>query len=61
VVPFCLISYSKEEVAPTLKSREQGEGAEIIERGQQEEGSTSKATPEHKKEWRPKQVIPAYN
>jgi hypothetical protein len=33
----------------TLKSIEQREGAETIELGQQEEGSTSKATPEHQK------------
>jgi hypothetical protein len=49
VVPSWLISYSKEEVAATLKSREQRKGAETIEGGQQEEGSTSKATPEHQK------------
>jgi hypothetical protein len=42
-----LISYSKEEVAATSKSREQREVVETIEGGQQE-GSTSKATPEHK-------------
>jgi hypothetical protein len=33
----------------TLKSREQREGDETIEGGQQEEGSTSKATLEHQK------------
>jgi hypothetical protein len=33
----------------TSKSREQREGAKTIEGGQQKEGSTSKATPEHKK------------
>jgi hypothetical protein len=49
VVPSWLISYSKEEVAATLKSREQREGAETVEGGQQEEGSTSKATLEHQK------------
>jgi hypothetical protein len=32
-----------------LKSREQREGAETIEGGQQEEGSTSKATSVHQK------------
>jgi hypothetical protein len=32
-----------------LKSREQREGVEIIEGGQQEEGRTSKTTPEHQK------------
>jgi hypothetical protein len=56
-----LISSSKEGVAATLKSREQREGAETIEGGQQEEGSTNKATPGIKIEWRPKQVIPASN
>jgi hypothetical protein len=49
VVPSWLISYSKEEVAATSKSREQREGSETIEGGQQEEGSTSKATPKHQK------------
>jgi hypothetical protein len=49
VVPSWFISYSKEEVAVTSKSREQREGAKTIEGGQQEEGSTSKATPEHQK------------
>jgi hypothetical protein len=39
----------REEVAATLKSREQREGAETIERGQQEEGSTSKANPDYQK------------
>jgi hypothetical protein len=34
---------------------------ESIEGGQQEEGSTSRATPEHKKELRPKQVILTFN
>jgi hypothetical protein len=33
----------------TSKSREQRDGAETIERGQQEEGSTTKATPKHQK------------
>jgi hypothetical protein len=47
-MPSWLISYSKEEVAVTSKSREQREGAKTIEGGQQE-GSTSKATPEHQK------------
>jgi hypothetical protein len=47
VVPSWLISYSKEEVAATSKLREQREGAETIEGGQQEEESTSKATPEY--------------
>jgi hypothetical protein len=32
-MPSWLISYSKEEVAATLKSREQREGAETIEGG----------------------------
>jgi hypothetical protein len=36
-------------VAMTLKSRGQREGAKTIEGGQQEEGSTSKATPNHQK------------
>jgi hypothetical protein len=49
VVPSWLISYSKEEVVATLNSREQREGAKTIEGGQQEEESTSKATPEHHK------------
>jgi hypothetical protein len=49
VVPSWPISYSKEEVAATSKSREQREGAETIEGGHQEEGSISKATPEHQK------------
>jgi hypothetical protein len=48
-------------VATILKSREQREGAETIQGDQQEERSTSKATPEHKKEWRSKQAIPASN
>jgi hypothetical protein len=48
-VPSWLISYSKEEVAATSKLREQREGAETIEGVQQEEGSTSKATPEYQK------------
>jgi hypothetical protein len=47
MVPSWLVSYSKEEVAATLKSREQIEGAETIDGGQQEEGSTGKATHEH--------------
>jgi hypothetical protein len=34
-MPSWLISYSKEEVAATSKSREQREGAETIEGGQQ--------------------------
>jgi hypothetical protein len=46
-VPSWLISYSKEEVVATSKSREQREGAETIGGGQQEEKSTSKAIPEH--------------
>jgi hypothetical protein len=46
-VPYWLISYSKEEVAATSKSREQREGVETIEGGQQKEESTSKATHEH--------------
>jgi hypothetical protein len=49
VVPSWLISYSKEVVATILKSREQREGAETIQGDQQEERSTSKATPKHKK------------
>jgi hypothetical protein len=48
-VPSWLISYSKEEVAVTLKSREQREGAETIEGGQQDKGSTNKTTPNHQK------------
>jgi hypothetical protein len=48
-VPSWLISYSKEEVAATSKSREQREGTKTIEGGLQEEGSTSKATPKHQK------------
>jgi hypothetical protein len=49
VVPSWLISYSKEEVAVTSKSREKREGPKIIEGGQQEEGSNNKATPKHQK------------
>jgi hypothetical protein len=49
VVPSWLISYSKEEIVATSKSREQREGDETIEGGQQKEGSTSKATLEHQK------------
>jgi hypothetical protein len=37
MVPSWLISYSKEEVAATSKSKEQREGAETIKGGQQEE------------------------
>jgi hypothetical protein len=48
VVPSWLISYSKEELAATSKSREQ-RGVETIEGCQQEEGNTSKDTPKHKK------------
>jgi hypothetical protein len=59
-VPFWLISYSKEEVTVTSKSREQREGTGTIEGGQQEEGSTNNATPKHKK-WRPKKIILTYN
>jgi hypothetical protein len=49
MVPSWLISYSKDEVTVTSKSREQRDRAETIERGQQEEGSTTKATPKHQK------------
>jgi hypothetical protein len=49
VVLSWLISYSKEEAAMTSKSKEQREGAENIEGGQQEEEGTSKATTSHKK------------
>jgi hypothetical protein len=43
VVPSWLISYLKEEVAVTLKSKEQRERAETIE------GGTSKVTPDRQK------------
>jgi hypothetical protein len=59
-VPSCLISYSKEEVTATSKSKEQREVAETIEEVNKKE-VTARPSLIIKKEWRSKQVIPASN
>jgi hypothetical protein len=61
VVPSWLISYSKEEVTATSKSKEQREVAETIEEVNRKKEVPARPSPIIKKEWRPKQVIPASN
>jgi hypothetical protein len=53
VVPSWLISYSKEEVAVTSKSREQREETETIEGGNKKKEVPARPLPSIKKEWRP--------